>query len=145
MAGHQGRPGGESFSNLCRLMCKHHHRWEAPPWRRHRFTGVHQGLCQFQSQRWSSLVSTLSEIAKSQPHAAFSALTHGLQSKWTYLSRVIPNIRDELSPLDDVLRSKLHPALTGRPPPNDLEYALFALPTRLYRRSWNKNPLQSSQ
>ena len=80
---------------------------------------------------WSSLVSTLNEIAKSQPNAAFSALTHGLQSKWTYLSRVIPNIGDELSPLDDVLRSKLHPALTGRSPPNDLEYALFALPARL--------------
>ena len=64
-------------------------------------------------------------------HSAFSALTHGLRSKWTYLSCIIPNIGDELSPLDNVLRSKLHPALTGRPPPNNLEFALFALPARL--------------
>ena len=32
---------------------------------------------------WSSKVTLLGEIAKSQPHAAFSALTHGLLSKWT--------------------------------------------------------------
>ena len=80
---------------------------------------------------WSSKVALLGEIAKTQPHAAYSALTHGLLSKWTYLSRVIPNIADKLSPLDDVLRSDLLPALTGRPPPSDLEFALFALPARL--------------
>ena len=43
----------------------------------------------------------------------------------------MPNIGDELSPLDDVLRSDLLPALTGRPPPSDLEHALLALPARL--------------
>ena len=80
---------------------------------------------------WSSKVALLGEIAKSQPHAAFSALTHGLLSKWTYLSRVMPNIGDELSPLDDVLRSDLLPALIERPPPSDLEHALLALPARL--------------
>ena len=80
---------------------------------------------------WSSSITLLSEIAKSQPHAAFSALTHGLLSKWTYLSRVLPNISHLLVPLDSVLRSELLPTLTGRPPPNDLECALFALPARL--------------
>ena len=74
---------------------------------------------------WSSNVTLLSEIAKSQPHAAFTALTHGLMSKWTYISRVTPNIGDELSLLDDVLRSELIPAFTGRP------LALYALHTRL--------------
>ena len=33
--------------------------------------------------------------------------------------------------MDDVLRSLVIPALTGRPPPNDLECDLFALPARL--------------
>ena len=82
-------------------------------------------------QSWSSGITLLSEIAKSQPHAAFSALTHGLLSKWTYLSRVTPNIGHLLTPLDTVLRMDLLPALTGRPPPNDLECDLFALPARL--------------
>ena len=39
--------------------------------------------------------------------------------------------RPLLRPLDDVLRSVLLPALTGRPPPSDLECTLFTLPARL--------------
>ena len=70
------------------------------------------------------------QIAVIQPHAAFSALTHGLKSKWTYLCRTTPDI-GSLKPLDDALRSVLLPALTGRPPPSDLQCALFALPARL--------------
>ena len=80
---------------------------------------------------WSSSISILSEIAKLQPHAAFSALTHGLLSKWTHLCRVQPNISHLLVPLDNVLRTDLLPVLTGRPPPNDLECALFDSPARL--------------
>ena len=80
---------------------------------------------------WRSSVCNLTTIAKTQPHAAYSALTHGLSSKWTYLSRTIPNISNLLKPLDDTLRTKLIPTLTGRPPPSDLECALFALPARM--------------
>ena len=80
---------------------------------------------------WLSNITLLSEIAKSQPQAAFSALTHGLLNKWTYFSRVAPNISHLLEPLDNAIRSGLIPALTGRPPPNDLECDLFALPARL--------------
>ncbi len=36
-----------------------------------------------------------------------------------------------LSPIDDAIRSDLIPALTGRPPPNDIQCKLFALPARL--------------
>ena len=64
-------------------------------------------------------------------YASFTALTHGLQSKWTYLCRVIPNIGHLLCPLDEKLRSDLLSALTGRPPPSNLDCALFALPARL--------------
>ena len=70
-------------------------------------------------------------VAVTEPHAAFSVLTHGLMSKWTYLSHTVPDIVPLLKPLDDVLRSVLLPALTGRRPPTDLECTLFALPARL--------------
>jgi len=43
-------------------------------------------------EEWTSNITFLSEIAKSQPHAAYSALVHGLSSRWSYLSRVTPNI-----------------------------------------------------
>ena len=80
---------------------------------------------------WLSDVCNLTTIAKTQPHAAYSALTHGLSSKWTYLCRAIPNVSNLLKPLDDSLRTKLIPTLTGGPPPSDLECTLFALPARL--------------
>ena len=80
---------------------------------------------------WLFNVCKLTTIAKTQPHAAYSALTHGLSSKWTYLCRTVPNISNFLKPLDDALRTKLFPALTGKPPPSDLECVLFALPARL--------------
>ena len=47
-------------------------------------------------QEWSSSFIILSDVAKSQPHAAFSALTHGLLSKWTYLSRAVCVVSGDL-------------------------------------------------
>ena len=80
---------------------------------------------------WVACVNCLRDIARIQPHAAFAALTHGLMSNWTYLSRTTPNINYLMMQLDETLRSKLLPPLTGRPPPSDLECSLFALPARL--------------
>ena len=77
---------------------------------------------------WTPSITILSEIAVSQPHAAYSALTHGLSNTWSYLSRVTPNISHLLNPLDVALKAKLLPALTGRPTPNNQECALFTLP-----------------
>ena len=79
---------------------------------------------------WCSLVSNLAEFATTQPHAAYSALNHGLSSKWTYLCRTTPNISQLMIPLDEILRTHLLPSLTGNPPPNDMESTLFALPAR---------------
>ena len=75
-------------------------------------------------------ITLLSDNAKSQPHAAYSALVHGLSSRWSYLSRVTPNISHLLIPLDTTLTTELLPTLTGRSAHNDQECALFALPAR---------------
>ena len=79
---------------------------------------------------WSKEVNKLAEIATSQPHAVYAALTHGLQSKWTYLTRTVPNISDLLEPLEYALRQKLLPVLTGRDGITDTERELFALPIK---------------
>ncbi len=80
------------------------------------------------TKEWLSNVKCLGEIGVTQPHAAY-----GLMSKWTYpyLSRTTPDIGPMLSPIDDAICSDLIPALTGRPPPNDIQCKLFALPARL--------------
>ncbi len=45
---------------------------------------------------WIAEIEKLSEIADSQPHAAYGAITHGLESKWSCLSRTTPDIKIEL-------------------------------------------------
>ena len=57
-------------------------------------------------QEWVREVEQFAAIARSQPHAAYAAMTHGLSSKWTYLSRTIPNISDLFQPLENVIRYK---------------------------------------
>ena len=44
-----------------------------------------------------------------------------MTSKWTYLTRTMPGIGPNLLPLETIIRTKLIPALTGRPPPNETE------------------------
>ena len=81
--------------------------------------------------QWVDTVKKLSDIARTQPHAAYSAFTHGLTSKWSYLMRTIPDISDLLIPLDEVINTHFIPALTGRDGISDLERQLFALPLAL--------------
>ena len=73
----------------------------------------------------------MAKVATSQPHATFAAFIHGYVHKFTYLSRTTPIQDHLLQPLEDVIRTQLIPAWTGRAPPNDLERELFALPARL--------------
>ena len=70
-------------------------------------------------------------IASSQPHAAYSALTHGLIGKWAYISRTVPNVSDLFLPLENALRHQFLPDLTGRTSFTDLEREIYALPGRL--------------
>ena len=73
----------------------------------------------------------LSTFAVSQPHAAYACYTHGLSSKWTFLCRTIPNISERLRPLEEAIRYKFLPAITGQSALSDVESELLALPSRL--------------
>ena len=81
--------------------------------------------------RWCEEIESLAKIATSQPHAAFAAFVHGLQSKWSFFQRTIPDIQALLQPLEDAIRTKLIPAITGRPACSDMERLLLSLPARL--------------
>ena len=80
-------------------------------------------------------VEKLSEITKTQPHAAYAAFTHGLSSKWNYLLRVTDwdqHQRDDvLDSLEKAIHSHFIPALTGQPPPGDNRREMLALPARI--------------
>ena len=57
--------------------------------------------------------------------AAYTAFTHGVKHKWTYLVITIPNIDDQPQLLEDVIRHKLLPSLTAL---SDETRDLMALP-----------------
>ena len=49
-------------------------------------------------QQWTGELERLATIARSQPHATHAAFTHGMTSKWSYLTRTMPGIDSSLAP-----------------------------------------------
>ena len=49
-----------------------------------------------------------------EPQAEYSALTHGMISKWTYIMRTAPDIAQLMAPLEDIFKKKFSPVITGR-------------------------------
>ena len=82
-------------------------------------------------ETWTNEIKRLAQVATSQPHAAFAAFTHGLSSRWSYLTRTIPDIQDLLLPLEKEIHQTFIPAITGMPPCSELERDLLSLPARL--------------
>ena len=82
-------------------------------------------------KQWTTELKKLSDITNIQPQAAYTILTRGLMSQWTYLMRTVHNLDRHLQPLEEILRCNLLPALTGRPTFSDLERDLLALPACL--------------
>ena len=80
---------------------------------------------------WVKEIETLSNIAQTQPHAAYSGLIHGVLSKWAYLQRTIPDVSHLFQPLEDALRHQLLPAITGQSALNDVTRRVLELPARL--------------
>ena len=79
------------------------------------FVGKQEGSVEYVEELqsdWISQLEVLSEIAKSEPQAAYTAYTAGFQHKVTYFIRTIPELSSVLKPLDDVLNQKFIPAIT---------------------------------
>jgi len=79
---------------------------------------------------WKHKLEVLSEISVTQPHAAYAAFTHEIMSRWNYLIRCIPDIGSLLCPLEEVIRTKPLPNLTGQCAFNDVERDFLSLPPR---------------
>lgn len=81
-------------------------------------------------QEWVHGLDQLAAFAESQPHAAYSALTHGFISKWQYYCRTTPGISVYLEPLELAIRTKFLPTLTPHLL-SDEERDVIGLPARL--------------
>ena len=52
---------------------------------------------------WVGEMEKLSEIAITQPQAAYTAFTHVFLHRWSYIARTVPFTPELFHPLDDVL------------------------------------------
>ena len=81
--------------------------------------------------KWTNEITLLSKIGEFQPQAAYACFIAGYQHKMTYFMRTISDSEDDFLPVEEVIRHKFIPAITGGYIVNDEERQLLALPARL--------------
>ena len=79
---------------------------------------------------WNSQLCILPTVAEIQSQAAYSAFVSGFKNKLSYFMRTIPNISNLLIPIEDTIRNRFIPAITGERICNEEERRLLFLPTR---------------
>ncbi|KAG0726683.1 hypothetical protein GWK47_036026 [Chionoecetes opilio] len=80
---------------------------------------------------WVKEVGVLSGMAKTEPHAAYSVFTHGLQQRWNFVKRTIPDISLLLRSLEESIRNTFLPALLRSHIIGDNVRELLTFPPRL--------------
>ena len=64
-------------------------------------------------ESWRQQLELLSQIAELQPQAAYSAYINGFKHKFTYFLITISNFESYMQPIEEVIRLKFIPAITG--------------------------------
>ncbi len=84
------------------------------------------------AEKWCRELRTLSEIAETQPHAAYAVFTKGLSTRWKYHIRSTECPPEAFVTLDNLINTALLPAFTGREfTQAQAERTLLSLPARL--------------
>ena len=79
---------------------------------------------------WVEMLEKLSEVGKTEPHAAYSSYVFGLSHKWRYLQRTVPDVSHLFQRLEDTIYATFIPAIVGRNI-TPLERKLMSLPAKL--------------
>ena len=80
---------------------------------------------------WLEELQVLASFAKTEPHAAFAALTHGLRSRYVFLMRTLPSTSDVVRRIDQYLEDDFLPAMSNHKRFSADLLALLRLPARL--------------
>ena len=102
--------------------------------------GTHEFVTEYVSHQvtgWVEQINRLSDIAKSQPQSAYAAFRRSLSGRWTYFSRVAPGIAELLQPVEEAIRQRFIPSLTGQSVAGKLERDLFVCSTN---STWRSRP-----
>ena len=82
-------------------------------------------------KEWMRELKMLALYAETEPHAAYTALTHGLCGRYSFILRTVPAPKDALAAVDNLISEVLLPALVGRDNLPTPELGLLQLPARL--------------
>ena len=91
-------------------------------------THVQEQWLNDQIQKWIQSVEKLSKVARTQPQAAFVAMTKSLQMEWTFIQRVMKNSEVNFIPLKRAIIDNFLPDLFGSEVTED-ESDLFCCPS----------------
>ena len=97
------------------------------------YIGTKEGQDKFvkkEVDKWAEEITSLAEIANSEPQLAYTAYTMGVSKRWSYLMRTTPGISDQLGPIEDAILQQLIPSITGQPIINERLRSVFSLPAR---------------
>ena len=93
--------------------------------------------------KWVQDVKTLADIAKDEPHFAYSSFVKAVSHRWTYIQRTVPGISNMFEPLEKAIKEEFIPALVGRSI-TDRERHIFELPVK-YGGMGLYNPTKTSE
>ena len=88
--------------------------------------------CQEKVEKWLRERESLTEISRSQPHAAYIAFTKGFKSKFIYYLRTIESFEEYVDPIEEVIHDTFLPSLFGRaePLPGELKELVTLSPAQ---------------
>ena len=98
----------------------------------HRISRVQRSILSGKVLGWKGELEALSEIARSQPHAAYTVFTKGYKSKFTYFMCTIESFEDYVGPVQEAVDDLLLPTLFGptEPLPSDLRQLVALTPAQ---------------
>ena len=86
--------------------------------------------CQKLVKTWVEEINLLADIAVTEPQAAYTCYISGYQHRFTYFLRTIPGIEKHLQPVEEIIKHRLIPAITGGHLVNENERMLMSLPPK---------------
>ena len=97
------------------------------------YTGSESGQSKYANElvsSWCDQLTALSKIARSEPQAAYTAFVSSFIHKLTYHIRTMPNIKQHLSKMDDIVDNVFIPAITEGSVCSTDERLLLSLPVK---------------
>ena len=98
------------------------------------FIGSSAGAQKFvddQVKEWSKDIEALAKIAEYDPQLAYVAYTFGTSHRWQFVCRTTPNISAALEKLEELIKTRLIPAIIGKEFCTEEMRTTFRLPARL--------------